>query len=148
MTKLITIMLLALSARHLPAQGEVQVSSLVAEPAMLDCRQHSTTKVTAQVYFTGIMTSDDGRKAVTLHLGIYSSEPPANRLKVVGEDKTVELRVSPAVMEFEVSCSAETKSGEVTLVATISKAPAGTKIDIDPLFPATVKVARTARTVP
>lgn len=109
------------------AQGFVQVSSVTADPAKLDCSKQLNTKVTAQVYFSGIDTRD---KPVTISvlLSPYSGQPVNNNLQLLDPRKDVELRESPGIAEFNAACSYNTRQGVVKVSATIVSAPKGIEI--------------------
>ena len=104
------------------AQGFVQVSSVTADPAKLDCSQSLHAKVTAQVYFSGIDTRE---KPVTVEvlLSPYSGNPVHNEVQIPDPRKDVELRESPGLAEFEVACAYDTRPGIVKVSATIVSAP-------------------------
>ena len=122
---------IAIFAANTYAQGLVQVSSVTADPPTLNCSKHSSALVDVQVYFTGVDTSR-GNPAATIRLSTYSAEPSGNRLELGDQEKTVELKESPAIAHFEVSCSSETRPGEVKVAAAAIKAPAGVEIKPPP----------------
>lgn len=116
---LVFVMLAGVSAW---TQGFVQVSSVTADPAKLDCSQNLHAKVTAQIYFSGIDTRE---KTVTIKilLAPYSGEPLRNSVQIPDPRRDVELRESPGLAEFDVACGYDTRPGTVKVSATIISAP-------------------------
>ena len=116
------------SSMNIWSQGVVQVSSVVVEPAKLDCSQGSTARVSAQIAFYGL-DSRSKPATVTVGLAIYSATPDGNKVEIIEPRRDIELRESPGLAEFKVACSADTQRGSIRLAATVVAVPAGIKVE-------------------
>ena len=123
-----TCFFLALAAQNLPAQGFVQISSLRVHPPKLVCvGADAIGRVRVQVYAAGLSQAAK-RSTVTVELALYSAHPGESKLNIRDASQEISLADSPAVVDFEISCNADTLPGEIALGATISTAPDGVQI--------------------
>jgi hypothetical protein len=108
------------------AQGFVQISSVSVNRKTLDCAQHSTATIEAEIYFGGVKMDEP---AVVVRLSIYSNDPPGKNMLDLGEqDKEITLHQSPGVARFTIACSGQTVPGKVKVAAEIIRAPKGVQI--------------------
>ena len=123
-----TCFLLSLAARTLPAQGFVQISSIRAQPEKLTCvGADGIGSVRLQVYVAGL-DKDAKQSTATVELALYSTHPAESKLNIRDASQEISLAGSPAVVDFEISCNADTLPGEIALGAIISSAPEGVQI--------------------
>ena len=123
-----TCFLLALAAQSLPAQGFVQISSIRAHPQKLTCvGADGIGHVRVQVYMAGLNKTAK-QSTATVELALYSTHPAESKLNIRDARQEISLAESPAVVDFEISCNADTLPGEIALGATISDAPEGIQV--------------------
>lgn len=119
---------LALAAQKLPAQGFVQISSIRIHPQRLSCMGIAGIgHVRVQLYVAGL-TKAAKQSTATIELTLYSAHPAESKLNIRDASQEIPLEESPAVVDFEIACNADTLPGEVALGATISGAPDGVQI--------------------
>jgi len=120
--------LLALAAQNLPAQGFVQISSIRVTPEKLTCvGTAGIGSVRVQVYVAGL-TKAAKQSTATVELALYSTHPAESKLSIRDASQEIPLGESPAVVDFEISCSSDTLPGEIALGATVSSTPDGVQI--------------------
>jgi hypothetical protein len=123
-----TCFFLALAAQNLPAQGFLQISSIRVHPQKLTCvGAAGIGYVRLQVYIAGLGKAAK-QSTATVELALYSTRPAESKLNIRDASQEIPLNESPAVVDFEISCSADTLPGEIALGATISGAPDGVQI--------------------
>jgi hypothetical protein len=123
-----TCFLLALAVQSLPAQSFVQISSIRVHPPKLTCvGTNGIGTVRVQVYVAGL-TQAARTSTATIELAVYSTHPSESKLNIRNASQEIPLAESPAVVDFEISCNADTLPGEIALGATISGAPEGVQI--------------------
>ena len=123
-----TCFLLALAAHSLQAQGFVQISSIRAHPQKLTCiGVAGIGHVRVQLYVAGLNQAAK-QSTATVELALYSTHPAESKLNIRDASQEISLAESPAVVDFEISCNADTLPGEIALGATISSAPEGVQI--------------------
>ena len=123
-----TCFLLALATQNLPAQGFVQISSIRVHPQKLTCvGAAGIGYVRWQVYSAGL-DKDAKQSTANVELALYERQPAESKLSIRDASQQISLAESPAVVDFEISCNADTLPGEIALGATISGAPDGVQI--------------------
>lgn len=123
-----TCFFLALAAQNAPAQGFVQISSIRAHPPRLICvGADAIGRVRVQVYVAGLSQAVK-QSTATVELALYSAHPGESKLNIRDASQEISLAESPALVDFEISCNADTLPGEIALGATISAAPDGVQI--------------------
>jgi hypothetical protein len=123
-----TCFLLALAAQTLPAQGFVQISSVEVHPHQLTCvGTEGIGFIRVQVYVAGL-TKSAKQSPATVELALYEAHPAESKLNIRDTSQEISLGESPAVVDFEISCSADTLPGEIAIGAIISGAPDGVQI--------------------
>jgi len=131
---------LALAARTLPAQGFVQISNMRVHPPKLTCvGTEGIGYVRVQIYVTGLTKAAKASTA-TVGLTLYATHPAESKLNIRDASQGISLAESPAVVDFEISCNADTLPGEIALGATISDAPEGVQIR-EPTREAVIRIA-------
>lgn len=126
------------------AQSFVQVSSIRALPSKLTCvGPGATARVRVQVYVAGVPEAAR-QSTMVVSLSVYSAHPSISKMDLREPSKQVPLTDSPAIVDFEVNCTAETLPGVVSLGVTIAEAPEGILIK-EPAAPPIVelKIERT-----
>ena len=139
MLKLIlnTLMLGGLTALSMSAQSFVQVSSVRALPSRLTCvGPGATTHIRVQVYVAGVPEAAK-QSTMVVSLSVYAAHPSASKMDLREPSKQVALSESPAIVDFEVNCTAETLPGVMSLGVTVAEAPEGILIK-EPAAPAVV----------
>lgn len=107
----------------------VQISSTRVDSSTLTCNGPATAAtVTVQIWI--IPDPPQRPKGQFLTIGLYeaSSNPPGNRLKQEEAQKQVEVRHSPAVLQYKLECGYDTKPGDISFTAHIEAAPAGFEV--------------------
>ena len=123
-----TCFLLALTAQNLPAQGFVQISSVEVHPDRLTCvGTDGIGFVRVQVYVAGL-TRAAKQSPATVELALYKAHPAESKLNIRDASQEIPLGESPTVVDFEISCNADTLPGEIAIGAIISGAPDGVQI--------------------
>lgn len=123
-----TCFFLALAAQNLPAQGFLQISSIRVHPPKLICvGADAIGRIRVQIYVAGLSQAAKQATA-TVELALYSAHPGDSKLNIRDASQEIPLADSPAVVDFEISCNADTLPGEIALSATISNTPDGVQI--------------------
>jgi hypothetical protein len=121
--------------------GFVQISAIESNRSELSCAAEETARVTAQIWFIGIPDLTTNPKIITVGLYESWSLPVGIKLRIDQIRKNVQLKRSPAVVEFELRCSKESHPGEIAFTAHIDEAPKGVDIKRpDPPEKGTIKL--------
>lgn len=116
---------LFLAASQLPAQAYVQISALRARNEVLSCvGLGATTSIRLQIYLAGL-PADAKTMTGIVQLAAYSARPSVNKVEIREASRDFTLTESPALVDFEVNCTGDTRPGEIVLAATISAVPEG-----------------------
>lgn len=107
------------------AQSFVQISSVRALPSRLTCvGPGATTRIRIQIYAAGILEQVK-QASMLVSLSVYAAHPSISKMDLREPSKQVPLTESPAIVDFEVNCTAETLPGVMSLGVTIAEAPEG-----------------------
>ena len=108
----------------------IQISSTTVDHSTLPCTGGTAQQATVTVQIWIIPDPPQRPRGQFLTIGLYEafSNPPGNRLKQEETKKQVEVRHSPAILEYKLECGYDTKPGDISFTAHIESAPAGFEV--------------------